>query len=121
MSEHVRDDDFDTFFRRRSPALLKAAYLLTGDRGLAEDLVQEALARSYRVWPRLVAQGNPESYTRRVMYNLQVSRWRPRRFAEVQTDRVPDRGLARMRPVTLWTGWPCGGRWARYRCVSARP
>jgi RNA polymerase sigma-70 factor (sigma-E family) len=84
------DDDFDTFFRTRSPALLRAAYLLTGDRQLAEDLVQEALARSYRVWPRLVAQGRPEAYTRRVMYNLQVSRWRRRHFAEVRTDRVPE-------------------------------
>jgi RNA polymerase sigma-70 factor (sigma-E family) len=84
------NDDFDTFFRTRSPALLRAAYLLTGDRHLAEDLVQEALARTHRVWPRLDAEGSPEAYTRRVMYNFQVSRWRHRRIAEVRTDRVPE-------------------------------
>jgi len=84
------DDDFDTFFRMRSPALLRAAYLLTGDRHLAEDLVQEALARTHRVWSRLVAEGSPEAYARRVMYNLQVSRWRRKKFAEVRTDRMPE-------------------------------
>jgi RNA polymerase sigma-70 factor (sigma-E family) len=86
----VPDDDFDTFFRTRSPALLRAAYLLTGDRHLAEDLVQEALARTHVAWSRLRAEGSPEAYTRRIMYNLQVSRWRRSRFAEVRTDRVPE-------------------------------
>ena len=57
------DDDFDTFFRTRSPALLRAAYLLTGDRHLAEDLVQEALARTHLAWSRLRAEGSPEAYT----------------------------------------------------------
>jgi DNA-directed RNA polymerase specialized sigma24 family protein len=84
------DDDFDTFFRTRSPALLRAAYLLTGDRHLAEDLVQEALARTHVAWSRLRAEGSPEAYTRRIMYNLQVSRWRRSKFAEVRTDRVPE-------------------------------
>jgi DNA-directed RNA polymerase specialized sigma24 family protein len=31
-------DNFDAFFRGRVPALLRAAYLLTGDRHLADDL-----------------------------------------------------------------------------------
>jgi RNA polymerase sigma-70 factor (sigma-E family) len=84
------DEDFETFFRMRSPALLRAAYLLTGDRHLAEDLVQEALARTHRVWSRLVAEGSPEAYVRRVMYNLQASRWRRKQFTEVRTDRVPE-------------------------------
>jgi RNA polymerase sigma-70 factor (sigma-E family) len=82
--------DFDAFFRTRSPALLRAAFLLTGDRHLAEDLVQEALARTQRVWQRLAAEGSPEAYTRRIMYNLQVSRWRRRHFAEMRTGRVPE-------------------------------
>jgi RNA polymerase sigma-70 factor (sigma-E family) len=82
--------DFDAFFRQRVPALLRAAYLLTGDRHLAEDLVQEALARTLRVWRRLAADGNPEAYVRRTMYHLQVSRWRRGRVAEVRAGDMPE-------------------------------
>nr|BFE74815.1 hypothetical protein GCM10020092_081160 [Actinoplanes digitatis] len=42
------DDLFCEFVRARSPALLRTAFLLTGDRHLAEDLVQDALARTHR-------------------------------------------------------------------------
>jgi RNA polymerase sigma-70 factor (sigma-E family) len=88
-------DDFETFFRMRSPALLRTAYLLTGDRQLAEDLVQEPLARTYRAWHKLAADGNPEAYTRRIMYHLQVSRWRRRRVTEIRTDHLPEQGTQR--------------------------
>jgi len=36
-------NDFDEFVRVSSPGLLRTAYLLTGDRGHAEDVVQTAL------------------------------------------------------------------------------
>jgi RNA polymerase sigma-70 factor (sigma-E family) len=84
-------DDFDSFFRVRAPALLRTAYLLTGDRHLAEDLVQAALARTYRSWRRLTDGGNPEAYVWRVMYNLQVSVWRRRRVAETMPGDLPER------------------------------
>src|SRR5258707_447426 len=84
-------DDFEAFFRARTPALLRSAYLLTGDRQLAEDLVQDALARTHRAWGRLTDGGNPESYVRQVMYHVQVSRWRRRRVTESLTSQLPDR------------------------------
>ena len=37
----------------RCTALLGTATLLTGDRALAEDLVQPALARTYLAWGRI--------------------------------------------------------------------
>lgn len=76
-------DDFDDFVRSRAPALLRSAYLLTGDQHLAEDLVQAALARTHRAWQRVYHTGNAEAYTRRAIYHLQVSWWRRRRVAEV--------------------------------------
>ncbi len=84
-------DDFDAFVRARTPALVRSAYLLTGDQYLAEDLVQSALARCHRVWRKLDHSGSAEAYTRKIMYHLQVSWWRRRRIAESLTDTLPER------------------------------
>jgi RNA polymerase sigma-70 factor (sigma-E family) len=86
-----RQGEFEDFVRGRSKALCASAYLLTGDRGLAEDLVQDALARTWRSWKRLHRTANAEAYTRRTMYHLHVSRWRRTKVAEISVDAVPDR------------------------------
>ncbi|MDG6108582.1 SigE family RNA polymerase sigma factor [Dactylosporangium aurantiacum] len=86
--------DFDAFVRTRTPALLRSAYLLTGDQHLAEDLVQSALGLTHRAWRRLHAEGNAEAYVRKTMYHLQVSRWRRRRVAEAFPGELPDRAGA---------------------------
>ncbi|GAA1608898.1 SigE family RNA polymerase sigma factor [Catellatospora bangladeshensis] len=83
--------EFDSFVRHRSPSLLRAAYLLTGDQHLAEDLVQSALARTHRSWRQLHDSGNAEAYTRKVMYHLQVAWWRRRKVAEVLPGELPER------------------------------
>ena len=59
------------------------AYLLCGDRGHAEDLVQTALFRTARRWHR--ARQQPEAYARRVVVNLAKDRRRSlgRRVGEV--------------------------------------
>ncbi len=84
--------EFDSFVRGRTPALLRAAYLLTGDQHLAEDLVQSALARTHRHWAPLHHEGNPEAYTRKTMYHLQVSRWRRPKVAESMPGDLPEPG-----------------------------
>jgi RNA polymerase sigma-70 factor (sigma-E family) len=83
--------EYERFVRSRTPALLRSAYLLTGDQHLAEDLVQTALARTHRAWSRLHEAGNAEAYTRKVMYHLQASRWRRTRVAERLSGTVPER------------------------------
>jgi len=60
--------DFDEFVRDCSPGLLHMAYLLTGDRGHAEDVVQAALLRVARRWRRI--RGEPAPYARRAVVNL---------------------------------------------------
>jgi RNA polymerase sigma-70 factor (sigma-E family) len=85
------EDEFEAFVRHRSAALLRAAYLLTGDRFLAEDLVQAALARTHLHWDKLREARNAEAYTRRTMYHLQVSWWRRRRVAENVVPEPPER------------------------------
>ncbi|GIF70433.1 RNA polymerase sigma factor [Asanoa ishikariensis] len=86
----VAEDEYVAFVRARSHALLRSAYLLTGDQHLAEDLVQEALARTHRAWSRLHELGNAEAYARRVMYHQQVSVWRRRRTTEVLSGDLPE-------------------------------
>ena len=83
--------DFEEYFRGRAPALLRTAYLLTGDRHLAEDLVQDAFARTHRAWRRLRDSSHADAYIRRAMYHLQVSVWRRRRVAEVLPGELPER------------------------------
>jgi RNA polymerase sigma-70 factor (sigma-E family) len=83
-------EEFTSFARERSHALLRSAYLLTGDQHLAEDLVQASLARTYLAWRRIDGPGNVEAYARRVMYHQQVSWWRRRRAAEWLTADPPE-------------------------------
>jgi len=83
--------EFASFVRARGSALIRTAYLLTGDQQLAEDLVQTALARTHLAWRRLHAVGNAEAYARKVMYHQQVSVWRSRGSKrEVVTDSLPE-------------------------------
>jgi RNA polymerase sigma-70 factor (sigma-E family) len=79
---------FEEWARSQTPALLRAAFLLTSQQQDAEDLVQEALARTYTAWKRI--DGYPEAYTRQILYRLQVSRWRRRRPREISVQALPD-------------------------------
>jgi RNA polymerase sigma-70 factor (sigma-E family) len=82
MSQAV-DPALEGFVAARTGALVRAAYLLTGDRGLAEDLVQTVFIKVAPRWGRIVAAGDPEGYVRTVLYREHVSRWRLHRGREV--------------------------------------
>ena len=77
VSYLVVGEDFDEFVRARSTGLLRVAYLLTGERGAAEDLVQEVLEQMYVHWRRI--RGAPEAYARRALVNRATNRWRRRK------------------------------------------
>jgi RNA polymerase sigma-70 factor (sigma-E family) len=81
--------DFDGFAVAVSPRLLRAAFLLTGDAGRAEDLVQEALARTYLRWDRIVDE-NPIGYVHKVMLNGYIDWWRRSPWREQSVHPVPD-------------------------------
>jgi len=83
-------DGFAEFVAARSSALLRTAVLLTGDRGGAEDLVQETLARAWAAWPRIRRQDRVEAYVRATMANLATSWWRRRWRGETPTAALPD-------------------------------
>ena len=66
--------DFEEFVIARRAALLRTAYLLTGNHHDAEDLVQSALIKVVPKWGRIKAQ--PEGYVRQVLARESVNRWR---------------------------------------------
>jgi RNA polymerase sigma-70 factor (sigma-E family) len=82
-----RTTDFDEFVAARSRALVKAAWLLTGDWSSAEDLLQTALAKSYLAWGR-IEDGREEAYVRRVLVTTYATWWRRAWHAEQPTERI---------------------------------
>ncbi|SNT61287.1 RNA polymerase sigma-70 factor, sigma-E family [Asanoa hainanensis] len=88
------EDDFREFVAARSPALLRTAYLLTGDWATAEDLLQTALTKIYLAWRRLGEIEAVEPYARRVLVNTSISWWRRRWHGERPTEVLPERAVA---------------------------
>ena len=82
---------FEEFMAARWQPLFRTAYLLTGDRHEAEDLLQTALARTCVRWSAIRDKGAADAYVRRAMVNLAQRGWR-RRGREVVTEQVPDEG-----------------------------
>ena len=82
-----RDGDepvsFAVFVGARQQALLRSAYLMTGDHHLAEDLLQTALEKLARRWER-IRDEQPEAYVRRILYRDSISWWRKYRHETVR-------------------------------------
>jgi DNA-directed RNA polymerase specialized sigma24 family protein len=54
--------DYEAFARVQLPRLVRYAVMLTGDRELAADLVQDVLVKVYRQWPRVGGADRPDWY-----------------------------------------------------------
>jgi RNA polymerase sigma-70 factor (sigma-E family) len=89
----IDDPEFRDYVRSRSRALLRTAYLLTGNVADAEDLVQSALAKTYLAWDRIEDRGALDGYVRRAIVNTHISWWRRRRLEEYPTDEIPDQAV----------------------------
>jgi RNA polymerase sigma-70 factor (sigma-E family) len=85
---------FEEFVAARSPALLRTAWLLTGDDGLAQDLVQTALAKALPRWDT-VRHDDPEGYVRATLATTYATWWRRRWRGEVPTATLPEQSDAR--------------------------
>jgi RNA polymerase sigma-70 factor (sigma-E family) len=81
---------FSELVASRSAALVRTAYLVVGDHQLAQDLVQEALVKTYVAWPRLRDVSKAEAYARRTIVTTAIS-WRRRRsFHERPAPSIPE-------------------------------
>ncbi|MEZ0577108.1 SigE family RNA polymerase sigma factor [Nocardioides sp. MH1] len=92
MIETVPHDAFEEFARARAPHLYRAAWLLSGQRAEAEDLVQETLAKVYvRMHRRLAPPlDNPAAYAQVTLTRTYISARRRRSSAEVPYGDLPD-------------------------------
>ena len=107
----AHESEFDGFVVDRSPALLRSAYLLVRDEGLAEDLLQTALTKAWFAWTRI---DDPEAYVRRIMVTTSVSWWRRRWNGETPTDALDvPRAVTYDEPVTSHDVWVAIGRLPR--------
>ena len=86
--------DFSEFAHSRWPQLVRLGYGLTGDRGLAEDLAQTALASAYASWSRVRRADDPDAYLRKILLNAYQSGHRKRRPAEELRPVAPDVAVA---------------------------
>ncbi len=88
----AKDEEFTAYLHARQPSLLRTAYLLTGDRTTAEDVLQTSLAKLYLAWDKVRDRDSVDAYVRRIMVNENNSMWRrgwkKREFA---TELIPDR------------------------------
>jgi RNA polymerase sigma-70 factor (sigma-E family) len=107
VKESDRDAQFSDYMAARRPRLLRAAYLLTADRHLAEDLVQSTLAKVYLSWDNVRSRELLDGYVWRILLNEHRSMWRRAwRRREISTDEVPERAVDAVEPdevvTALW-------------------
>jgi RNA polymerase sigma-70 factor (sigma-E family) len=91
----ISEEQFADFVTARSGMLLRSGYLLTGDHGLAEDLVQTSLEKTYGALGRVSDERALESYTRKIMVNTVISwsrrkSWRNEHPTEAENMPPPD-------------------------------
>ena len=90
MTHRVSDQEFTEFVHGSWAGLYRTAYLLVGDAGLAEDLVQTALAKTYAAWPSVRDVRAAPAYARTTLVNTASSWFRKRSWRnEVPTTVLP--------------------------------
>jgi RNA polymerase sigma-70 factor (sigma-E family) len=94
-----KEAEFASFMARSAPALARTAWLLCGDTHLAEELVQQALMKTYLAWPK-ARKGEPLAYARRILANTRIDTWRRhRREVLMASDTLPERASGGTSPA----------------------
>jgi RNA polymerase sigma-70 factor (ECF subfamily) len=88
--DSAEEQEFRGFVAARQNALLRTAFLLTGDWASAEDLLQVSLTKTYLAWARIKDKSLAERYVRTTMSRTAVSWWRRRWTGEQATATVPE-------------------------------
>lgn len=86
--------DEEAFLSAQHAPLTRAAYLLTGDRTAAQDLVQETSIRLLMNWRKVSQSDVPEQYARRVLLNTFLAGRRRKWCQELPTANLPEKAAA---------------------------
>ena len=73
LSSEADQASYTDFFRAEYETLLRAMYLLTGDRYEAEELAQDAFVKACERWDRVRPMDNPAGYLYRTAVNAHKS------------------------------------------------
>jgi RNA polymerase sigma-70 factor (sigma-E family) len=84
---------FEDWARSRLAGLLRFAMVLCCDRGLAEDVVQDALIQAHKRWDTIERMDHPEAYVRRIVVN-QYLNWRRKWSRVVPAADIPEHRTA---------------------------
>jgi RNA polymerase sigma-70 factor (sigma-E family) len=84
------EEEFREYVVTRGPSLLRTAHQLTGHPLDAEDLLQNALTKTYLAWDRIQDRGALDGYVRRAMVNINISQWRRRKVEEYPSEELPE-------------------------------
>ncbi len=90
---------FSALYERHAPSAVRLAYMLTGERELAEDLVQDAFVKVLGRFDDLRHPDAFEAYLRRTIINLTHSTFRRRRLERAHAARE------RQQVATTSTTW----------------
>jgi len=99
---------FEEYAEARLNALLRYAIMLTGDRELGQDIVQDVMIRAHGRWQQIESCDMPERYLRRAIVNAYVSwrrRWSVRNLVSFSSppDRpAPESAHEDLEPSELW-------------------
>ena len=88
----VLESSFEDYVAASGPRLKRLAFLLTGELGEAEDLLQSAYAKAMPHWSKISGYDVPDAYIRRVMVSIRTSWWRRSRGREHLVPELPERG-----------------------------
>jgi RNA polymerase sigma-70 factor (ECF subfamily) len=88
------EGDFADFYSATWPRTLTVVYALTGDRGTAEEVAQEAYVKAWSHWNKVSHYDQPAAWVRQVATRLAVSRWRRSRVAATWLSRQRERETA---------------------------
>ncbi|TWD79691.1 RNA polymerase sigma-70 factor (sigma-E family) [Kribbella amoyensis] len=83
-------DAFREYVVARNAALLRTAYLLSGDWHRAEDVVSTALVKLYTAWPKIREVEHLDAYVRRIVVRVWLDERRRPWRREAPADPLPD-------------------------------
>jgi RNA polymerase sigma-70 factor (ECF subfamily) len=85
----LQQGSFEAFYRHNRQHLFRALALTLGDRDLAAEAADEAMARAYQHWRSVQAYDNQAGWAYRVGLNWARSRLRKRK-REILSDKMPE-------------------------------